>query len=98
VLRSRKQRVYGFFKGRICCQSAELTHHCAGNWKPARDIFHLRQRRLLCRANVNEQGDEDQERVPKQSEKPKDERKSLPNSRGDLSGARITHLRGEECA
>ena len=34
----------------------------------------------------------------KQAEKAEHERKSLANSRGDLRGARITQMRGEQCA
>ena len=98
MLRSRKQSVHSFLECRIYSQRAELAHHGAGNWKPARDVLHLREGCFLRRADVNEEGNEDQEWVPEQSEKPKDERKSLPNRGRDLRGAGIAHTRSEECA
>src|SRR4029077_1165720 len=90
--------VHRFLQAGIFCERAKLTHHRAGDWKPARDIFHLRQRRFLRRADINEKRDKDQKWVPEQSEETKDKRESLANGRGDLRSTRIAHPRGQQRA
>ena len=76
----------------------EFAHHRARDRKPARDIFHLREGGLLRRADVNEQRDEDQKWIPNQSDKSKDERKTLADAGSDLCGPRIAQPRRKQSA
>ena len=64
MLRRREKSVHSFFQRGIFRKRAEFAHHRAGDRKTARNIFHLREGRLLRCADVNEKRDKDQERVP----------------------------------
>ena len=93
MLRGREESVHRFLQGCVFRKGVELAHHRARDWKPARDIFHLRERRFLGRADVNEKCDEDQEWIPNQPNEPEDECKSLADVGRDLRSARITQSR-----
>src|SRR6266404_3344039 len=84
MLRGRQESVHRFLQRGTFRKCAKFAHHCTGDGKPTRDILHLRKGRLLGCTDVNEQGNEDQERVPDQSDESEDEGESLSNTGSKL--------------
>src|SRR6266496_3055994 len=91
VLGGREESVHSFLQRSIFRKRAEFAYHRAGDRKTARDIFHLRESRLLRSADVNEKRDKNQKRIPNQPDESENERKTLANRGSYLCGARITH-------
>src|SRR5438132_737070 len=95
LLGSREDQLKHSFRGVIRRHGVEVGEHSATHRNTAQGGAHLHHARLLGRADPDEERDEHEERVRKQTEQAEPEGHRLPDLRGDLRGPDVVHAHGQ---
>lgn len=101
VLRSAEQRLDGLIQRGVERERAEVRDHRGFHAHAGGDGFHLGDRRFAFRAEIDEDGDEDEHRVHRiLHERPEAEGEGarLADAGGNVRGARVIHAHGERGA
>src|SRR6059036_291454 len=96
MLRSGEQCVDRFLQRRTLRKRTKFAHHCARNRKATRNVAHLRERGFLGRADVNEERDEEEKWIRKQTQESENKRATLADAGRDLCRPSITQARREQ--